>query len=191
VILETSAAVNRTVVSRLERDFGGCAALRADCVKHFAVGVTGGFAARPALFATDGLILEALLSIELLLAGRENEFLTAILAYQCLVFEHLDFFPFSVLDFFDTRASADLVFAPTLANRKIRYPALRLSLTLLSEQLSRLDLHLDRTMLTNKLFAYVDRFACDWLRFSTTDPIHGHQNNYRARHMVIANIFYI
>jgi hypothetical protein len=116
----------------LERDFGGRTAICADRVIHFAIGVAGRFTVRAALFATDGLVLEPLLSIELLLAGRKDKLFTAILAYQCLVFEHLDFFPFSVHDFFDTRAPADLVFAPTPANWKGRYPAECLSLLLLS-----------------------------------------------------------
>ena len=34
----------------------------------------------------------------------------------------------------------------------------------------RQDLHLSRTMLTTPWVAYVDRFACDWHRLSTTDP---------------------
>ena len=33
----------------------------------------------------------------------------------------------------------------------------------------RQDLHLSRTMLTTPWVAYVDRFACDWHRLSTTD----------------------
>jgi hypothetical protein len=52
-------------------------------------------------------------------------------------------------------------------------------------------LHLGRTMLTGNLPAYVDRFACDWLRFSTTDPIHGHQTYYSARRMGIATYFFM
>ena len=48
------------------------------------------------------------------------------------------------------RYTADLVFAPTLACWK--------------------DLHLSRTMLTALWTAYVDRFACDWPRLTTTDP---------------------
>jgi len=31
-------------------------------------------------------------------------------------------------------------------------------------------LHLSRTMLSNQKLPYVGRFACDWLRLSTTDP---------------------
>ena len=34
----------------------------------------------------------------------------------------------------------------------------------------RQDLHLSRTMLTVPWTAYVDRFACDWIRLATTDP---------------------
>jgi hypothetical protein len=100
VILETSAAINGAVVSRLKRDFGGRTAVGADGVVHLAIGVAGCLARGPALFATDGFVLETLLSIEFLLAGCKDEFLTAILADQCLVFEHLAFFPFSVLEFF-------------------------------------------------------------------------------------------
>ena len=99
MILETSAAVNGAVVSRLERDFRGCTTLGADGIVHLAIGIARSFTSSPALFATDGFVLETLLSIEFLLAGCKDEFLTAILAYQCLVFEHLDFFPFSVHDF--------------------------------------------------------------------------------------------
>jgi hypothetical protein len=120
VVLETSAAVDGAIVSRLERDLGGRSALGANRIKHFAVTATSGLAARAALFATDGFVLETLLSIELLLAGRKDEILTAILAYQCLVFEHLDFFPFSVHEISDIRVPADLVFAPTPADWKGR-----------------------------------------------------------------------
>ena len=37
-------------------------------------------------------------------------------------------------------------------------------------RLYRQDLHLSRTMLTTLWAAYVDRFACDWPRLTTTDP---------------------
>ena len=120
-LLEAGAAVDGAVVTGLERDFGGCTALGADRVKHFAIAGTGGLTIRAAVFAADGLVLEAFLRVKLLFAGRKNEFLTAILAYQCFVLEHLDFFPFSVQDIFDIRVPADLVFAPTHANWKCRY----------------------------------------------------------------------
>ena len=38
-----------------------------------------------------------------------------------------------------------------------------------SSRFYRQDLHLSRTMLTTPWVAYVDRFACDWLRLATTD----------------------
>ena len=132
VVLETSAAVNGAIVSRLERDLGGRPALRADRIEHLAIAAARGLAAGAAVFAADRLILEPFLRVKLLLADRKDEFLTAILAYQCLVFEHLDFFPFSVHEISDIRVPADLVFAPTPANWKCRYPAMCLSLLPLS-----------------------------------------------------------
>jgi hypothetical protein len=120
-LLEAGAAVDGAVVTGLERDLGGRAALCADRVIHFAIAGAGGLTVCAAVLAADGLVLEAFFRIKLLFAGRKNEFLTAILAYQCFVLEHLDFFPFSVQDIFDIRVPADLVFAPTHANWKCRY----------------------------------------------------------------------
>jgi len=77
----------------------------------------------PAPFATDRLILEALLSVELLLTCGENEFNAAIPAYQYFVLEHVFFFPLVML-FLITQIPADLVFAPTPAGGKVRYPVL-------------------------------------------------------------------
>ena len=37
--------------------------------------------------------------------------------------------------------------------------------------------------------AYVDRFACDWHRFSTTDPIRGYQKHYSSNICKIAMYF--
>ena len=91
MLLEAGAAVDGTVIAGLERDLGGCAAICADCVKHLTLTVAGGLAVVSAFLAANGLILEALLRVELLLACGENEFLAAILAYQCLVFEHVCF----------------------------------------------------------------------------------------------------
>jgi hypothetical protein len=34
-----------------------------------------------------------------------------------------------------------------------------------------MDLPLSRTMIVEPCSAYVDRFACDWHRFSTTDLV--------------------
>ena len=179
MVLEAVAAIDGTVVSGLERDFGGCPTLRTDGVEHLAFAAARGLAAGAAVLAADRLILEPFLRVKLLLAGRKDEFLTAILAYQCFVLEHLDFSPFRFLKFFDIRVPADLVFAPTLANWKDRYPAICLSLLLLSKCMFRYA----SVGLTSRphhahgaLPAYVDRFACDWHRLSTTDPIRGYQS---------------
>ena len=76
---------------RLKGQLAGLAALRANSVIHLAgsialtaiclAGVTAGLAAL-------GLIGEALFCIELLLAGSENEFLSAFFTGQCLVSVH-------------------------------------------------------------------------------------------------------
>jgi hypothetical protein len=100
VVLEAVAAVDGTVVSGLERDFCWRPAFRADSIKHFALVATRGFAAGTAVFAADRLVLEPFLRVKLLLAGRKDEFLTAILAHQCFVLEHLDFSPFRFVKFF-------------------------------------------------------------------------------------------
>ena len=81
VVLEAVAAVDGAVVSRLEWDLGGCPALRADHVKHLAVVAARGLTACAAVLAANGFVLESLLRVKLLLAGRKDEFFTAILAY--------------------------------------------------------------------------------------------------------------
>ena len=91
MLLEAGAAVDGPVVTGLERNLGGGAAVCAHGVKHFALAIAGGLPGGSAVLAADGLILETLLSVELLLASRKDEFLTAILTNQCLVFEHLCF----------------------------------------------------------------------------------------------------
>ena len=91
--LEASAAIDGPVVLGNERNLGGSAALCAYRVIHFLFAVALALASVPACLAAYGLILEALLSIELLFACGENEFGAAILAYQSLVFEHLVYNP--------------------------------------------------------------------------------------------------
>ena len=86
---EAFAAVNRSVARGLERDLARLAAFRANGVEHlsgFAAGVLSLVTAR---FASLGLVLEALLSVELLLTRREHEVRTAFLALQSLVLEHV------------------------------------------------------------------------------------------------------
>ena len=89
--LEAGAAVDRTIALGLEGHLSGGAAAVAD---HFevlalaaAVGVLGATGST-ALVATGGIVLEALVSKELLLRGGEYEFLAAVTAYESLVFKH-------------------------------------------------------------------------------------------------------
>lgn len=91
--LEASAAIDGPVVLGNEGNLGGSAALRAYRVIHFLFAVALALSSVPACLAAYRLILEALLSVELLFTRRENEFGTAILAYQSLVFEHLVYNP--------------------------------------------------------------------------------------------------
>lgn len=88
-ILEALAAVNRTIVARLERNLARLTAACTYCIKHLtclnSACILTGIAAR---LATLRLICEAFFSIKFLLTGSENEFLSAILADQCLVVVH-------------------------------------------------------------------------------------------------------
>ena len=88
MILEASAAVDGPVILGNERDLGGRTALGANGIVHFTLAIALGFPGVPACLAADGLVLETLFSVELLLAGRENALRAAILAYQSLVLEH-------------------------------------------------------------------------------------------------------
>ena len=83
-------AVDRLVVSRLERHLGGLAAGRADGVEHFARLLIPCcvLARSPAFRAANGVVFEIVLCIEFLLARAENEFLAAVSANQCSVFVH-------------------------------------------------------------------------------------------------------
>jgi hypothetical protein len=96
--LEAGAAVYRSVVRRLEDHLCFAAAL---CASGGEV-LTGSSACVllcvTASLAALGLILEALFLVESLLAGGENKFVSAILAYQSFVNEFLvnsyDFYVF-------------------------------------------------------------------------------------------------
>ena len=111
-------AVDGLVVPGQEGHLGGRAALRTNGVVHLTVLVARSvLAVVPALPAADGLVLEALLGIEFLLTGGEGKLTAAIPADQNFVFEHCTF-PFWY--FVDAGCMADLVFAPTLANRRVR-----------------------------------------------------------------------
>ena len=85
-------AVDGLVVPGQEGHLGGRATVRANGVVHLAILVAGSvLAVVPALPAANGLVLEALLGIEFLLTGGENELTAAIPADQSLVFEHCTF----------------------------------------------------------------------------------------------------
>jgi len=91
--LEAGAAVDRPVVPRLERNTGRCAACCAHGIVHLALTAFGALAAGGLLCVTAGLaalglVLEALLCIELLFSGGENEFHATVTAYENFVFEH-------------------------------------------------------------------------------------------------------
>lgn len=89
---EAIAAVDGTVVTGLERNLAGLAALAANRVEHLPVtaAATGriSLASVAASLAALGLVAEALLGEELLLLNCESELLTAVLAYDCFVLKH-------------------------------------------------------------------------------------------------------
>lgn len=90
-LVEAVAAVHGTVAAGLEGDLGGSAAVVANHVVHGAIGavLAAGLAtAGPASGAAAGLVLEALVGVELLLGSGENELAAAVPAGQSLVFEH-------------------------------------------------------------------------------------------------------
>ena len=92
LLLEAGAAVHRAISAGLEGNLGGLAALGANHVIHRAIAAVeaavGSLALVAAGLATAGLILEALIGVELLLRSGENELIAALTAYQGLVFEH-------------------------------------------------------------------------------------------------------
>ena len=89
---EALAAINGTIGLGLERHTGLAAAVGASgseeltgATDRILTGVAAGLAAL-------GLVLEATLSVEFLLAGSEHELVTAFLAHKSLVFKHC-FYP--------------------------------------------------------------------------------------------------
>ncbi len=117
--LEARAAVNRPVILGNERDLRRRAALRADRVVHFAfAAIARALALATAVFAADRFVLEALFGIEFLLTDGEDEFRATVLANQRFVLIHV-FFSLVSIDGIDSYP-ADLVFAPTPADRELR-----------------------------------------------------------------------
>ena len=91
--LEALAAEYGAIASGLEGHLSGLAAAITNHVVHRTIGTAGGAilltAGGAARGATAGLILEALVGVELLLAGGEDEFVAALTALEGLVFEHI------------------------------------------------------------------------------------------------------
>ena len=98
---EALAAVDGTVRLGLERNLSLTTAGGAGGSEEL-TGATGGvLAGVTAGLAALGLILEATLSVELLLTSGENELVTALFAHQSLIFVH----DFTSLRFVDPRES--------------------------------------------------------------------------------------
>jgi hypothetical protein len=85
---EALAAIYRSVLTGLERYTSLAAAACANSSEHLARSLCAALASCTAVLASLGLMLKALFSVELLLAGSENELIAAVLTYQCLVFVH-------------------------------------------------------------------------------------------------------
>lgn len=90
--LEACTAIYRAISTGLERNLSGLSATIADHVIHLTLATIGATilltTRRTASGATTGLILETLVSIELLLGSGENKFCAALTANQSLVLEH-------------------------------------------------------------------------------------------------------
>ena len=82
------AAVNSLALGRIERHLALLAAISADCIEHLSCTLHAVLASIAAGLASLGLVLEALLCIELLLTGSEHEVVAAILAFQRFVLKH-------------------------------------------------------------------------------------------------------
>ena len=78
---EALAAVDRTVLARLEGNLASLAAAGADSVKHLALTAGSVLAGITAGLAALGLIGKTALGIELLLTGGEHELIATFFAY--------------------------------------------------------------------------------------------------------------
>ena len=173
-------AIDRLVVSRLERHLGRLAACCANCVEHLALLLTACcvLACLTAFRATDRVIFEIVSCVEFLLAGAENEVLAAIPANQCSVFVH-DVFRFpSRFGYFDTRIRLTWSLTPHAPAGGFA-PKLCSPLLPLSTVSRRPDLLLSRTMLTDALVRLRGSFC---LRLASTcnhRPEFGHLYQYK------------
>jgi len=85
---EAFAAIHRTVARGFKGDSGFLAAIGADSSKHLACITAGSLTSIAASLTSLWLIHEASLSIEFLLASREDELIAALFALQSLVSVH-------------------------------------------------------------------------------------------------------
>ena len=85
------AAINRTVVTGLERHSCFAAAGRAGRREHFSFPSRSVLSCIAASFASLGLVYKPFFSIELLLAGSESKFFPALFADDGLVFVHFGY----------------------------------------------------------------------------------------------------
>jgi hypothetical protein len=91
-LVETLAAIDRTIIPGLERNLAGSAAVCADCIVHLTLttAVAGVLlACVTACLAALGFVLETAFRIKFLFTGSENEFLTAVSANESFVLIHV------------------------------------------------------------------------------------------------------
>jgi hypothetical protein len=90
-LAEALAAVDRTVIARLEGNLAGLAALSTNCIIHLtgAAITAAASACHTACLAALGLIGKAFFCIKFLLTSSKGEFLSAIFADERLVFVHV------------------------------------------------------------------------------------------------------
>ena len=87
---EALAAVYRSVAGGLERNLSFLAASSANGGEHLTLSLGCVLACITACLASLGLVLEALLCVEFLLACGEYELVAALFARQCLVLKHFN-----------------------------------------------------------------------------------------------------
>jgi hypothetical protein len=88
---ETIAAINRAIITGLERNLAGSAAFRANGIIHLALAAVAAgvpFAGIPAGLAPLRFVGEPSLSIKFLFLRGENEFLATVYANECFVLIH-------------------------------------------------------------------------------------------------------
>ena len=89
MLAETVAAIDGTIILRLERDFGFLAAIGTSHGEHLATfdAVAAAFTFATAIATTYRLILETFFRVEFLFARCESKFFSAVLAYEGFVFK--------------------------------------------------------------------------------------------------------